>query len=177
MRVVRFLLVLLLAACGGSQADVTTGASPAGGAESQTSAAVATTSGPALATPTSSAAPAANYTEGAATATVDIDGTVYEFAEGTCSAEASTVYTFELISGQFDEEPYFSVYFLNMSGPVTDGEYPTGISLVTINVAGEDYLVGEGGSLTITDGVTRGEFSGPNQSPANPASISGSFTC
>jgi hypothetical protein len=177
MRVVRFLVVLLLAACGGSQANVTAGSSPADSPESETSAPAATTSGPALATPTSAGAPTANYTEGAATATVDIDGTEYQFAEGTCSAQASTVYTFELISGQFDEEPYFSVYVLNMSGPVADGEYPTGISLVTINVAGEDYLVGEGGSLTLTDGVTRGEFSGPNQSPANPASIAGSFTC
>jgi len=178
MRVVRLVTVLLLAACGGSPANVTAGPVPADSPESEASAATAaTTSVPAVSNPTSGGAPTANYTQGTATATVDIDGTEYQFVDGTCTAQASTVYTFELISGQFDEEPYFSVYVLNMSGPVTDGEYPTGISLVTINVAGEDYLVGEGGSLTITDGVTRGEFSGPNQSPANPVSIAGSFTC
>ena len=176
MRAVRFVVVLLLAACGGSQANGTAGSVPDDSAASQTSAAAATTS-PAVSTPTSEGAPAGDYTEGTATASVDIDGTVYEFVDGTCTAQASTVYTFELISGQFDEEPYFSVYVLNMSGPVADGEYPTGISLVTINVAGEEYLVGEGGSLTLTDGVTRGEFSGPNQSPANPVPISGSFSC
>jgi hypothetical protein len=178
MRVVRLVVVLLMAACGGSPANVTAEPVPADSPESQTSAAEAATSSvPAVSNSTSGGAPTANYTEGTATATVEIDGTEYEFVDGTCTAQASTVYTFELISGQFDEEPYFSVYVLNMSGPVTDGEYPTGISLVTINVAGEDYLVGEGGSLTITDGVTRGEFSGPNQSPANPVPIAGSFTC
>ena len=177
MRVVLLVVVLLMAACGGSPANVTAGPVPADSPESQTSAAPATTSVAAVSNSTSGGAPTANYTEGTATATVEIDGTEYEFVDGTCTAQASTVYTFELISGQFDEEPYFSVYVLNMSGPVTDGEYPTGISLVTINVAGEDYLVGEGGSLTITDGVTRGEFSGPNQSPANPVPIAGSFTC
>ena len=177
MRVVKFVVVLLLAACGGNQANVTEGSVPDDAAASPTSAAAATTTSPAQGTPTSVGAPTANYTEGTATASVDIDGTMYEFVDGTCSAQASTVYTFELISGEFDQEPYFSVYVLNMSGPVADGEYPTGISLVTINVAGEKYLVGEGGSLTLTDGVTRGEFSGPNQSPANPVPISGSFSC
>ncbi|HEX5722287.1 MAG TPA: hypothetical protein VFZ06_06015 [Acidimicrobiia bacterium] len=175
MRAVRFVVVLLMAACGGSQTNGNAGSVPGDSAASQTSAAVATTSMPAA--QTSASASAAKYTEGTATASVDIDGTVYEFVDGTCTAQASTVYTFELISGEFDEEPYFSVYVLNMSGPVADGEYPTGISLVTINVAGEEYLVGEGGSLTLTDGVTRGEFSGPNQSPANPVPISGSFSC
>ena len=176
MRVVKLVAVALLSACAGSPgadgpAIVTD--SP----ESQTSAAASVTATSAVSTSAVAGGGAANYNEGTATATVTIDGTEYEFVEGTCSAQASTVHTFELISGQFDEEPYFSVYVLNMSGPVSDGGYPTGISLVTINVAGEAYLVGEGGSLTLTDGVTRGEFSGQNQSPANPVPIAGSFTC
>ena len=173
MRAVRIVVVLLLAGCGGNQANVTAASVPAESAA--TSIDGATTSTPAA--QTSAAASAASYAEGTATASVEIDGTAYEFVDGTCSAQASTAYTFELISGQFGEEPYFSVYVLNMSGPVSDGEYPTGISLVTIDVAGENYVVGEGGSLTLADGVTRGEFSGQNQSPANPASISGTFSC
>ena len=174
MVVVRLVVVFVLAACAGNPGtNATTEPGPTTTSEGETVSATADTSTPFESTTASSA----SYTEGTATATVEIDGTKYEFVDGTCTAQASTVYTFELISGQFDEEPYFSVYVLNISGPVTDGEYPTGISLVTINVAGEDYLVGEGGSLTITDGVTRGEFSGPNQSPANPVSIAGSFTC
>ena len=174
MKSVRIGIVLLVAACGGGGlADDTGGSDPADGSETRPSAAAATST-PAAQT---SAASAANYAEGTATASVEIDGTAHEFVDGTCSAQASTAYTFELISGQFGEEPYFSVYVLNMSGPVSDGEYPTGISLVTIDVAGENYVVGEGGSLTLTDGVSRGEFSGQNQSPANPASISGTFSC
>jgi hypothetical protein len=174
MKLVKILVVLLVAACGGGgQADDAGGSEPADSSETQPSAAAAITTPAAQ----SSEAPPADYTEGTATASVEIDGTVYEFVDGTCTTQASTAYTFELISGQFGEEPYFSVYVLNMSGPVSDGEYPTGTSLVTIDVAGENYLVGEGGSLTLSDGVTRGEFSGPNQSPANPATISGSFSC
>jgi hypothetical protein len=176
MKLVKILVVLLVAACGGGGQAVDAGGSdPTDSSETQASAPAATTSEPAA--QTSAAAGAADYTEGSATASVEIDGTVYEFVDGTCSTQASTAYTFELISGQFGEEPYFSVYVLNMSSPVSDGEYPTGTSLVTIDVAGENYLVGEGGSLTLSDGVTRGEFSGPNQSPANPATISGSFSC
>ena len=176
MRIVKFVIVLLLSACAGSpgaDADAIVTNSP----ESQTSAPASVTTTPAASTSAPAGGGAANYSEGTATATVTIDGTEHEFVEGTCSAQASTVHTFELISGQFDQEPYFSVYVLNMSGPVSDGEYPTGISLVTINVAGEDYLVGEGGSVTLTDGVTRGEFNGTNQSPANTVPIAGSFTC
>lgn len=177
MRFVKLVTVVLLTACASSPAaNVTTEAVPTDSPESQTSANTSITSTPAESA-AGSGAPATSYTEGTATATVDLDGTEYEFVEGTCSTVASTVYTFELISGQFQEEPYFSVYVLNVSGPVSDGEYPTGTSLVTITVAGEDYFVGEGGSVTLTDGVTRGEFSGPNQSPANRVPIAGSFSC
>lgn len=176
MRVVKLVAVVLLSACAGSPspdgAPIVTD-SP----ESQTSAPASVTATPAASTSAPAGGGTAAYSEGTATAQVTIDGTEYDFVEGTCSAQASTINTFELISGEFDQEPYFSVYVLNMSGPVADGEYPTGISLVTINVAGEKYLVGEGGSVTLTDGVTRGEFNGNNQSPANPAAIAGSFTC
>lgn len=178
MNVAKFVAVLLLTACAGNTGDgVTTQPGTENIPQSQPSAPISVSSTNGESTSPSVGSAAASYTEGTATAIVDIDGTRYEFVNGTCTAEASTVHTFELISGEFQEEPYFSVYLLNISGPVSDGEYPTGISLVTINVDGESYLVGEGGSVTLTDRVTRGEFSGQNQSPSNPVPIAGSFSC
>ena len=178
MNVVKFVAVLLLTACAGSTgANETNEPGTENASQGQPSATISVSSTTGESTSPSVGAAAASYTEGTATATANIDGTQYEFINGTCTAEASTVHTFELISGEVQEEPYFSVYVLNISGPVSDGEYPTGISLVTINVDGESYLVGEGGSVTLTDGVTRGEFSGQNQSPANPVPIAGSFSC
>lgn len=173
---VSMILVLVLAACSGGRAGGP--GQDGGGVESETPAA-----GAPEATSQFARTSEAEYEAGAATATVDIDGHEREFTGGTCTKYASTIHVFELVAGDFDKAPYLDIYVGSISSPVVDGEYSSGLNLVTMLFDDEEVvaITHDGrviaGEVTVTfrDGVTAGEFTGTNANPALP--VSGSFTC
>ena len=154
-------IALIVAACG-SGAGATATPRPAA-TSARPSAGVST---PAANTPA--------YRSGAATARVTMEGKTYEFANGTCAQPPVFGYQFQLIAGKPLTSPSFEISVVDLQSPLHDGEYATGLDVVSFSVEGRNYVVAEL-RTTFRDGVTAGEFRGVNANPAVP--VSGTFDC
>jgi hypothetical protein len=162
-------VLIILTACGGGGAAGDQAETGGGSGGDQPSAGAS----PGSVAPPDAGEPG-SYEQGAATATVDVEGAEHEFTDGTCSTQSSTIHVFQLVSGNFGEAPYIEIYVGDISDAIDDGEHTSPLNLVTIYVDDADYTVTD---LTVTmrDGVTAGEFTGTNANPDLP--VSGSFTC
>jgi hypothetical protein len=148
-----------LGACGGSSATLGPGAMQGGSTSGAPGGATPGAGGTAQ---TGGGLP--SYTVGAATATVVVAGTSYPIAAGTCAQTKNDVsgvatYTFDLVAGAAQKPGWLEIHITDLSNSIRDGQYHTGLSTVTVQVAADLLLVGSP-TINVKDGTTAGDFSG-----------------
>jgi hypothetical protein len=121
------------------------------------------------------------YQAGAGAATVLVDSVSYPITGGTCALASSdagsgvTASKFSFVAGTAFKAGWLDIELTDLSLPIHDGEYRTGLSTVAVQVTDKDLLVG-GLTITLQNGLTAGSFSGTSAGN-NSAPVSGTFTC
>jgi hypothetical protein len=166
-------IAALVLGCGGGS-----GPTPSPGG-TQAGTPVGTTAGGAATSVPGGQAP--QYVAGAGTATVLVDSVSYPITGGTCALASSdagsgvTASKFSFVAGTAFKAGWLDIELTDLSSPIHDGEYRTGLSTVAVQVTDKDLLVG-GLTITLQNGLTAGSFSGTSAGN-NPGPVSGTFTC
>jgi hypothetical protein len=160
----------LMAGCGGG-----------GGSASDTSASEPTQTPPATSPSTGGGTgPSPEYQAGAGKATITVDGAGIAISGGTCSLETGTsagvsASKFSFVAGTALQPGWLDIEITDLSSPIHDGEYQTGLSTVSLQVSDTDLLLTDL-TITLENGITTGSFSGTSAGN-NPQDVSGTFTC
>jgi hypothetical protein len=162
-------MAALVGGCGGGASD-TPGAT-------QTSSATSATTGGGTGQP---GGQPPQYQAGAGNATVVVDAVDHPISGATCSlvsgdAGGISASKFSFVAGTAFQPGWLDIELTDLSSPIHDGEYRTGLSTVALQVADTDLLVG-GLTITLQNGITAGSFSGTSAGN-NPQPVSGTFTC
>jgi hypothetical protein len=161
---------LLVVGCGGGQPTPT----PASGGGAATAAGGTAPPGVGGTLGTGGTGGTPSYTQGAATASVEVGGSTYPLSGGTCKQDSTVLNLFELVMGTAADPQYLDVYVADAATPIHDGDYSGGLTLVTVQVGGTQYAIPA--TVTLANGLTSGSFRGTSAGNS-PTEVSGTFTC
>jgi hypothetical protein len=170
-RVILALMAALAAGCGGGATDTS-----APEATQTPSSTASTTDGGTG----QSGGPSPEYQAGAGKATVVVDGADHAISGGTCSLESGnsagvSASKFSFVAGTALQPGWLDIELTDVSSPIHDDTYQTGLSTVSLQVTDTDLLLSDL-TITLQNGITAGSFSGTSAGN-DPQAVTGTFTC